>query len=157
MRVLGIDPGATGAAALFDPSKTVSSGLRWIVVDLPVVDGQLNAPELRDFIRKHAPDHCFTERLIGRVGWNASISFKLGRSYGSVAATVAVCDIPLTAVVPQKWKKHYGLIKTDKEQSRGRAIQLFPDQAPVLARKRDQNRAEAMLIAAYGAVVLQAF
>ncbi len=71
--------------------------------------------------------------------------------FGSLKATLACCDVPYTLVTPQKWKRAY-LLARDKELARARAIRLFPDQAGMLARKKDQNRAEGMLIANYGAM-----
>jgi hypothetical protein len=168
--LLGVDPGATGALALFSPDKSAASGLRWVVVDLPVMGAatprrskrgrghaELNSTALRDWLRKFAPDHCFLEAMQfavpgkggGRKGLAGAMRF--GALFGAVKAVLACCDVPTTLVQPQAWKRHYRLVGPEKERSRVRALELFPEAAEVLARKKDQNRAESMLIAAYGA------
>lgn len=160
MKILGIDPGVTGALALSDETKTPASGLRWLILDIPVMGDkhpELNSPALRDWLRKHAPDHCFLEAMQfgaptsdgNRKGLAGAMRF--GALYGSIKATLACCDVPMTPIQPQVWKRYFRLMKSSKELSRIRALQLFPDQGETLRRKKDQNRAEAMLIAAYGA------
>jgi len=81
----------------------------------------------------------------------AAGAFRFGGFFYALKAVIACCNIPYTMVTPQSWKKQFGLKGGDKEPSRKRALQLFPDQATMLARKKDQNRAEAMLLAKYGA------
>lgn len=165
MRILGIDPGITGALAIFDHNKTPESGLRWVVWDMPVVGdpAELNAPALRDFLRRYIPDHAYLERVTAmpsipdstgkRRGMGAASAFRFGGTFYSIKAVLGCCDIPVTLVTPQTWKKASGLKGPIKEASRQRALQLFPDQAETLRLKRHQNRAEAMLIARYGSVI----
>ncbi len=163
MRIVGIDPGISGAAALFDPGSSPASGLRWQVIDLPVVGDlkrELNAAGLRDWLRKFSPDHAFLELATAmpsiagpggkRRGMGTAGAFRFGGIFYAIKAILSCCDVPFTLVPPAIWKKSYGLKGSDKERSRLRALQLFPDQAAMLARKMDQNRAEAMLIANYG-------
>lgn len=167
MRILGIDPGVSGALALFDESKTAASGLRWVIEDMPIVGdpGELNAPVLRNWLRHHAPDHAFVElvnampvivdRKTGqRKGMPATSSFRFGGMFFSIKAVLGCCDIPISLVTPAAWKRAAGLKGPDKEASRQRALQLFPDQAHPLRLKKHQNRAEAMLIARFGLVRL---
>lgn len=166
MRTLGIDPGFGGAIALLDQSKTPASGLRWVVEDMPIAGDppKLNAPALRDWLRRYAPDHAFieyvnampvlTDRKTGqRRTMPATSAFRFGGVCWAIEAVVACCDIPISFVTPQTWKRASQLKGPNKELSRLRALQLFPDQAHTLRRKRDQNRAEAMLIARYGSIV----
>ena len=152
--IVGIDPGVTGALALYDPDKSKESGLRWYVIDMPVIGGdrqELNAPSLRDFLVKYDPAHAFLELAgpmprDGRVG-----AFKYGSVYGGIKAVLACCGVPYTVVTSPVWKKHARLkTGSDKHASRLRAIELFPDQSATLARRMDHNRAEAMLIASFG-------
>lgn len=72
-------------------------------------------------------------------------SFTFGKNYGALLATLNLILAPRIDVIPQSWKKHYGLIKTDKEASRLKALEFFPD-API-KRKKDDGRAESLLIA----------
>jgi hypothetical protein len=59
-------------------------------------------------------------------------------------------QVPLHLVTPGKWKKHFQLT-SDKEQSRELAIRLFPGSAFQFNRKKHHGRAEAALLARYGA------
>jgi crossover junction endodeoxyribonuclease RuvC len=64
---------------------------------------------------------------------------------------LGLCHVSLKYVPPQTWKKFHGIPpKSDKEYSRGLVMQMRPDLAKELARKKDHNRAEAVLIALYG-------
>jgi len=81
----------------------------------------------------------------------ASSGFKFGRATGALEGVLACCEIPLTVIEPTAWKKFHQLRGGDKESSRQRALQLFPSAHALLARKKDHGRAEAPLIALYGA------
>ncbi len=78
-----------------------------------------------------------------------SSTFKLGYAYGQIVATAALSGIPYTLVTPVKWKRSMNLPK-DKDSARRMAIQWFPDLSKRLSRKKDEHRAEALLIALYG-------
>lgn len=160
MAVLGIDPGITGAYALFDPTKSTISGLRWVVHDIPTLGDEqreLNAATFYSFLRRYAPEHAFLERvtampsIVGKRSMGTAGAFRFGGVFYALKAVLACAGIPVTLVVPSVWKKSVGLKGSDKEQSRKRAIELFPEQATDLCYKKDQNRAEAMLLAYYGA------
>jgi crossover junction endodeoxyribonuclease RuvC len=81
----------------------------------------------------------------------ASSGFLYGRAIGAVESAVALCQVPITIVEPSVWKRRFHLNGGDKEQSRLLALQKFPQQHALLARKKDHNRAEAVLLAVYGA------
>lgn len=164
MRILGVDPGLNGALAIFDPSKSPASGLRWVVEDVPVIGDdkrELNAAVLRDFLRRYSPDHAFVELVSAmpsipgpngvRRGMGATSAFRFGGVFYGLKAVLSCCDVPFETITPQSWKKYYGMKGPDKEASRLKALNLFPDASAFLARKKDQNRAEAMLIAKCGA------
>jgi hypothetical protein len=80
----------------------------------------------------------------------ARSGFKYGRAVGAIEAALALSGIPLTIVEPSIWKKFHHLRGKDKEGSRQRALQLFPEAHALLARKLDHQRAEAALLALYG-------
>lgn len=171
--IVGIDPGAHGACAIFCPEQSVMSGLRWQILDMPVVENkgkrELNPGVLRDWLRRFDPAHVYLELISApasfghgaesgeehktatRRGMGAAGAFRYGGIYFSIKAVVACCDVPLTLITPQSWKKAHGIKGSDKEVSRQRALQLFPDQSSQLARVKDEARAEAMLIAEVGA------
>ena len=81
----------------------------------------------------------------------ASSGYKFGRSVGALEATVALCNVPLEIIEPSVWKRALRLKGKDKEGSRQKALELFPHAQHLLARKKDHQRAEAMLIAYFGA------
>lgn len=152
-RILGIDPGLTGAVALY--AAAAPRGLQWTIEDLPTIgDGaqrRINAPELRDLVKASRPDACYIESVAAFPGQGVSSMFRFGRAVGAIEAIIATCDVPIHYVVPQSWKKFYGLRGSDKEQSRAMALRRWPTESNRLQRKLDHGRAEAMLIAAYGA------
>lgn len=147
--ILGIDPGISGAVAFYFPM--VPS--RIAVFDVPVAGSEINAPELARLIRIHRPTLAVIERVSAMPGNGAVSMFNFGRSYGDVRGVIGAMEIPLHLVTPQKWKKHFGL-SADKEQSRLRAIRMFPSVADRFQLKKHDGRAEAALIALYGAEVL---
>jgi crossover junction endodeoxyribonuclease RuvC len=92
-------------------------------------------------------------RLINsaRPGQGVTSTFRFGCAYGGLKMALAACGVPFTIVTPQRWKKALGVLTgADKEASRQRALQLFPDQAANLVRKGDHARADAMLLAYFG-------
>ncbi len=158
VRILGIDPGLEGAAAILDPD--VPGAVE--VFDLPTsgegTKRSINETEFLRLLGKYDLDHAFIEHVVGRMGWGAGGAFRFGMAFGALRAIVAVRGIPFTLVTPQKWKKFYGLKggqkdqmpSQAKEQSRQRAIQLFPQSSELFSRKKDHQRGEAALIALYG-------
>jgi hypothetical protein len=77
--------------------------------------------------------------------------FRYGCSYGALKMALAACAVPYTVIAPAKWKPAVGVLKgANKESSRQRALQLFPNQAVNTARRKDHARADALLIAYYG-------
>lgn len=145
--ILGIDPGLSGALALWRDG--------WTLLDMPVAgDGkghEINGPELCRWLREQHPDHAFVEYAAARPGQGVSSMFKFGVTYGATKMALAACSVAYTVITPAKWKPAVGIqTGADKEQSRLRALQLFPDQAASLARKKDHARADAMLLAYFG-------
>jgi crossover junction endodeoxyribonuclease RuvC len=151
MIIAGIDPGLSGAVAFYDSKANTVS-----VHDMPVVDGEVSAPLLAMLVLRYAPTFGMIERVAsmphdGHVG-----AFRFGRAVGDARGVFGGLSITLHAVTPQTWKKHYGLIKQDKEASRQLAISLMPAAADSLKRKKDHGRAEAILIALYATYYLKA-
>ena len=142
--VVGIDPGfSSGAVAVVGPDFAA-------VHDTPLIDGTgVNCRDLLKIITAHEPDHIFIERVGSMPKQGVSTTFKFGMGNGQVLATAQIACVPYTLVTPAKWKQHHKLPK-DKDAARARALQLFPSLSDQLARKKDADRAEALLIAAYG-------
>ncbi len=146
--IMGIDPGISGAVAFY---HTVVS--RVAVSDMPVAGREVNAAELARMIRTNQPDFAVIEQVHAMPGNGAVSMFNFGRSYGDVRGVIGALGVRLYFVTPQKWKKHFGL-SSDKEQSRLRALRMFPAAAESFKLKKHDGRAEAALIALYGAEVL---
>jgi len=149
--IIGIDPGLTGAIAVLCD--------RIVLIDMPTtakVSGkgnEVNAYELCSIIREWGSKGetvVYVEKVTAMTGNGVTSSFSFGDSAGVVRAAVACAGLPVNYVTPQAWKKHFGLINTQKDAARTKAIQLFPSASSDLARKKDGGRADALLIARYG-------
>lgn len=155
--VIGIDPGASGAIAFFDPEAGTLA-----VEDMPVVEIMRGGKTKRE-VSPHLVAFLFETRArvekIGGVvlekvgampGQGTSSMFAFGRSVGMIEGVVAGLQLPLTHVTPQAWQKAAG-VRDGKDGSRARAVELFPAYASLFARKKDDGRADAALIAWWGA------
>ncbi len=165
VRVLGIDPGISGGAAVID-ADTDANRLPTIVdvIDLPTAGTdakrEIAVPAFLDWLAQTKPHHAFIELVHAmpsipdakgaRRGMGAASAFKFGLGVGMIRAAVIARMIPCTLVTPQKWKGAFGLKGSDKENSRQLVLRLFPSHANWFARKMDHQRAEALLIAVYG-------
>jgi crossover junction endodeoxyribonuclease RuvC len=91
------------------------------------------------------------ERAQAMPKQGASSGFKYGRAIGAIEAAVSLTGVSLTIIEPTAWKRFHGLRGGEKEASRLRALMLFPTANALLCRRKDHGRAEAALIALYGA------
>jgi Holliday junction resolvasome RuvABC endonuclease subunit len=141
-----IDPGGSGAIAFLFTGfpNTIASE------DMPTAAGDIDGATLADRMATMRPDMVIIERVGAMPKQGVSSTFKFGKAYGVAIGVVAALKIPVHFVTPGTWKKHFNL-SADKEEARARALQLWPARAELFARKRDHNRAEAALIARYGA------
>lgn len=156
--VLGIDPGISGALAALDSNGNL------VVEDFPVhavktslgrARNELDLVQLAQFIQgiSAAVDHVFIERVNAMPGQGVTSMFRFGYSAGAVHGVIAALGLPVTFVTPQTWQKAQG-VGAGADAARQRASQLFPQYATELARKKDQHRADATLIARYGLAIL---
>lgn len=130
--------------------------MRWQFLDVPrlpePMDDRPDPVALRDWIGKFAPSFCYFESVGPMPKQGISSTSKFMRATGYLEATVRCCGVQIVMVTPQKWKRFYEVPKgSDKEYSRQLALQLFPELAGILKRMKDHGRAEAALIAFYGA------
>jgi hypothetical protein len=137
---IGIDPGKTGAIAVMD-----ADDMSVRVFDMP---GTIE--EKRAILSEIGSVRCawiekpFFPRMIGIKN-----AVTIAQAYGEMKACLFFAGVPTNEVPPAAWKKHFGL-STDKDASRAYASSVFPDQSNLWARKKDDGRAEAALIAYYG-------
>jgi crossover junction endodeoxyribonuclease RuvC len=78
--------------------------------------------------------------------------FRFGEGFGLWIGIIAALGLPCTQVAPQTWKKALMAGMPDKDASRQRAQELYPQCVKDLSRKKDHNRAEALLLAHYGKI-----
>ena len=143
--IMGLDPGMSGAVAFYYPDKPQLIA----AYDVPLADRKINAAALYDLIRQHSPDMSVVEIVHAMPKQGVSSSFNFGMSYGTALGVIGALKIPVVHVSPTKWKKYYGL-SADKEQARKLAIDKWPA-CLHFRRKKDNGRAEAALMALYGA------
>jgi crossover junction endodeoxyribonuclease RuvC len=155
--ILAIDPGITGAFALLGDTALVG--------DLPVhqtqhgrvakVRAELDLHGFRTLLAGQSITHCFIERVAARPGQGTVSMFRFGEAAGAIYGLVVGIGLPISFATPQQWQKHHH-IGASPDAARQRAVQLYPELAPMLSRKRDQHRADAVLLACYGRAILPA-
>ena len=139
MRLIGVDPGVSGAYAFFD-------GAEPLVDDLPVVGNQINAGEWCRVLRRLQPGVAVVEAVHSMPKQGVASTFRFGMACGIIRGVLLGAGVPVFDVAPTVWKKHFRLAGSDGELSRALACRRFPALSG-LARKKDHNRAEALLIA----------
>jgi crossover junction endodeoxyribonuclease RuvC len=142
--IVGVDPGKTGAIALLDPHGRLIDAY-----DMPVVDGRVSAPLLAGYEGWRSTPERFVaviEDVHAMPGQGVTSMFSFGRSLGVAEAVFGTLGVRVEYVSPQRWKKALGLGR-DKDDSRMQAIEHWPAEADLFARKKDNGRAEAALIA----------
>lgn len=152
--ILGIDPGLSGALSYIDGSALRS------IYDMPTLElarggKKKNEPDFRELARiireEIRPDVAVVEQVGAMPGQGVSSMFAFGKCYGGILAALAAFDIRVEPVPPQTWKRFHRIVKdSGKDASRALAKNLFPDSAGLFARVKDDGRAEAALIAAWG-------
>ena len=153
MTILGIDPGASGGIAFFSMQRGLLS-----IFDMPTVEvkrggknkREVSAAMLNAIIGARDIDAAFVEKVGAMPGQGVSSMFQFGRSVGMIEGVLAALEIPTNYVTPQVWQKAVGA-RGGKDASRARASELFPAYAANFTRKKDDGRADAALIAWYGA------
>ena len=149
MLTIGIDPGASGAIVILDDGVPIE----WTAMPTYKVgkSTRVNASELTYFLDHGVHvDHVYIEDVHAMPGQGVSSMFNFGHSCGTVMGVIGVLGYAHTMVTPQKWKKAAGLIGTDKEAARARAIQLWPQWRALDTKGKGQALADAALIARFG-------
>lgn len=145
--IIGIDPGITGGIAVYGPDGYWSEQMPVMAVG---AKGRrcVNPLGVKDLLETMGHSVVYLEKVHSMPKNGGAANFSFGDSFGCLRGVVMSMGYPLVLVTPQTWKKHFKLTK-DKEMCRARAIELFPLDNFNL--KKDIDRAEAMLIAFYGA------
>ena len=143
-RVLGIDPGNTGALAFLDDDGDIRE-----IEDMPVVAGFVNPALLVNLIVGYGPIKiAVVEAVHSHPKQGVASVWKFGVGYGMVHGVLAALKIPVVHAQPGVWKKRWGLIGKDKGFSRQRAMERWPTHSDTFKRVKDDGRAEACLMAA---------
>lgn len=156
LRVIGCDPGRTGALAF------LCGGAVLDVIDVPLIPDnsqvQVDGKRLCAWIEKHLPIHLAVIENVQPMrgkgndsqGMPAGNAFRFGFIAGELRMAFKCYGIDIELVTPGQWKRYFELIKQEKEASRQKAVQLRQEATPWLMRKGDHNRAEAVLIGLFG-------
>ncbi len=155
MLVIGIDPGISGSICFLE------DGIIKDVVEMPTMtEGKKNKKQVNG--SQIYNEICFRiktyekknikvviEQVSAMPGQGVTSMFNFGQSFGILKGICSAMQLPIYFVRPAKWKKYFNLINSEKDASRTRAIEIFPYFSSNLSKKKDSNKADAILIASY--------
>ena len=153
MKIIGIDPGLSGAIAFFENKKVIN------IYEMPVMSEgkknkrQINSAQLvkilRDNIQANDEVSVVVEQVNAMPGQGVTSMFNFGQSFGAIKGVRAALNLPIFFVRPSKWKKHFELINSSKDSSRTKVIEMYPSLSSHLSKKKDANKSDAILIARF--------
>ena len=155
MLIIGIDPGITGSICFFQDGKITD------VIEMPnMPEGkknkkQVNGAQIYYEISSRINDikrediKVIIEQVSAMPGQGVTSMFNFGQSFGILKGICSAMQLPMYFVRPTKWKKYFNLINSEKDASRTKAIEVFPYFSSELSRKKDSNKADAILIASF--------
>ena len=155
MLIIGIDPGISGSICFLQDGKIVD------VIEMPTMtEGkknkkQVNGSQIVNEISEKIKEldkreiKVVIEQVSAMPGQGVTSMFNFGQSFGILKGICSSMQLPMYFVRPAKWKKYFNLINSEKDASRTRAIEIFPYFSNQLSRKKDSNKADAILIASF--------
>ena len=155
MLIIGIDPGIAGAICFFEKGEILD------VIDMPTmaegkknkrqVNGRQIFNEISARIKNYQIDdiNVVVEQVSAMPGQGVTSMFNFGQSFGIIKGICSAMQLPIFFVRPAKWKKHFDLINSQKDASRTKVIEIFPKISSILSKKKDANKADAILIASF--------
>ena len=155
MLIIGIDPGISGSICFLDNGKILD------VIEMPIMaEGkknkkQVNGSQVYNEISKRIKQfeknqiRVVIEHVSAMPGQGVTSMFNFGQSFGILKGICTAMQLPMYFVRPTKWKKYFNLLNSEKDASRTRAIEIFPYFSSQLSRKKDSNKADAILIASF--------
>ena len=155
MLIIGIDPGISGSICFFEDGRIL------YVVEMPTMtEGkknkkQVNGSQIYNEISNRIKQtdkkeiKVVIEQVSAMPGQGVTSMFNFGQSFGILKGICSAMRLPMYFVRPAKWKKYFNLINSEKDASRTRAIEIFPYFSSQLSRKKDSNKADAILIASF--------
>jgi len=154
MLIIAIDPGISGSICFFEDGKILE------VIEMPVMtEGKKNKKQVNgaqiynEFLKriniKDSENRVVIEQVSAMPGQGVTSMFNFGQSFGILKGICSAMQLPMFFVRPAKWKKYFNLINSQKDASRTRAIEIFPYFSKHLSKKKDSNKADAILIASF--------
>ena len=154
MLIISIDPGISGSICFFEDGKILD------VIEMPVMtEGKKNKKQVngaqiynefsKRINKKDDEIRVVIEQVSAMPGQGVTSMFNFGQSYGILKGICSAMQLPMFFVRPAKWKKYFNLINSQKDASRTRAIEIFPYFSTQLSKKKDSNKADAILIASF--------
>ena len=143
MLIIGIDPGITGSICFLQEGKIID------VVEMPnMPEGKKNKKQVNG-AQIFQEIKVVIEQVSAMPGQGVTSMFNFGQSFGILKGICSAMQLPMYFVRPAKWKKYFNLINSEKDASRTKAIEIFPYFSSQLSRKKDSNKADAILIASF--------
>tara|TARA_B100000989_G_scaffold296368_1_gene279456 strand:- start:740 stop:1237 length:498 start_codon:yes stop_codon:yes gene_type:complete len=155
MIIVGIDPGIAGAICFFSNGNVID------VIDMPTmaegkknkkqVNGRQIFNEIKSIKSRFLNENIsvVVEQVSAMPGQGVTSMFNFGQSFGVIKGICSAMELPIYYVRPAKWKKYFNLINSEKDASRTKAIEMFPKISHKLFRKKDNNKADAILISQF--------
>ncbi|AJB63816.1 crossover junction endodeoxyribonuclease RuvC [Enterobacter hormaechei] len=147
--ILGIDPGCSGALVLVTEQGSYIDHLAMPTIKVGI-KSRVNGAAVAAWVRQYGITHAYLEQVGAMPGQGTASMFTFGHAAGVAEGILQGLNIPYTLVTPQAWKKSAGLIGSDKDAARSRAIQLYPELRALDAKAKGQAIADALLIARHG-------
>tara|TARA_B100000900_G_C20162158_1_gene546343 strand:- start:98 stop:592 length:495 start_codon:yes stop_codon:yes gene_type:complete len=155
MLIIGIDPGISGSICFFENGRILD------VIEMPTmsegkknkkqVNGSQVFNEILSRISRYNKSEIkvIIEHVSAMPGQGVTSMFNFGQSFGIIKGICSAMQLPIFFIRPAKWKKYFNLINSTKDASRTKAIEIFPYFSSNLSKKKDSNKADAILIASY--------
>ena len=155
MLIIGIDPGLSGSICFFENGKIID------VIEMPtMIEGkkskkQVNGAQIYNEISRKIYQiekkdiRVVIEQVSAMPGQGVTSMFNFGQSFGILKGICSAMQLSMHFVRPAKWKKYFNLINSEKDASRTKAIEIFPYFSANLSKKKDSNKADAILIASF--------
>ena len=155
MLIIGIDPGISGSICFFEDGTIID------VIEMPTMtEGkknkkQVNGSQIYNEISKRISKfenheiRVIIEQVSAMPGQGVTSMFNFGQSFGILKGICSSMQLPMYFVRPAKWKKYFNLLNSQKDASRTKAIEIFPYFSHKLSKKKDSNKADAILISSF--------
>ena len=155
MLIIGVDPGISGSICF------LKDGVIKDVVEMPtMIEGKKNKKQvngsqifneisvrIKNMDKKNVK--VVIEHVTAMPGQGVTSMFNFGQSFGILKGVCSAMQLSIYFIRPAKWKKYFNLINSEKDASRTRAIEIFPYYSSHLSKKKDSNKADAILISSF--------